>query len=358
MYALRSKASDPSPAPAAPAARLAIAHGEIDGFETDLAIAEIGTQSTATLTPLGKLQHEKGSAIRGAVRGSSLFVTAQVEAPRGTSFAAALYRVDIGAPNKVTRLCRDVESATAPMIASNGHVIVARGVDGPEPTAAESKQLLLREDELSIDDVEPTSGTIRNLWRGKGYQAFLGTQMPTGEIVVYASGRSGSSLFALDPTTGGTRVLEPRVMPFARDFSFDRTHGEIVFADLATDRRTYEVIALSSTQRVLFRTTNDHAMPFALPSGDVAFSSDGDHGLAILSTISGAVRPRLVSPLGDGSDAVTHASGSFVALRHTTPSRVEVVAYDVNSPRVVRLGVPPDRFVEPLGFIAAFGGAP
>jgi hypothetical protein len=355
-YALRGKAShasDPTAPAPAPAARLAIAHGEIDGYETELAIAEIGTTNVATLTPLAKLPHERGSAIRGTVHQGSLFVTAQVEAPKGTSFAAALYRVDAG---KVTRLCRDVESATTPMILSTGHVLVTRGVDGPEPTPAESKQLLLREDEVSVDDVDPTSGAIRNVFRRSAYQVFLGAQMATGEIAVYVSDRKGSSILALDPLTGGTRALAPKVMPFARDFSFDRTHGELVYVDLAADRRSYEIVALEAAPRLLLRTLNDHAMPFALPSGDVAFSSDGDHGLALLSTVSGVVRTRLISPLGDGSDAVTHAGSGFVALRHTTPSRVDVVAYDLSASRVVRLGAPPDHFVEPLGFVG--GGVP
>ena len=102
-------------------------------------------------------------------------------------------------------------------------------------------------------------------------------------------------------------------------------------------------------------------MPFAIGGGDVALSSDGDHGLAIFSPTTG--RLRTLAPLGDGSDAATHVSpdGRWIAVRHTPISQSsfappQVVAIDVVTATVAKLGAPATHVVQPIGFLA--GGAP
>jgi hypothetical protein len=99
-------------------------------------------------------------------------------------------------------------------------------------------------------------------------------------------------------------------------------------------------------------------MPFALPTGDVAISSDGDRGLAVLKV----GQHRLVAPLGDGSDAATHASpdGRWIAVRHTPRTQTNddpplVVAWDHASGKTVAFDVPRSHFIEPFGFTG--GGA-
>lgn len=366
-----ARASDPSPPPAAAAARLFFAHGDVDGFESEIAWADVTTpaaqRAKAAIHPVAKLAHPKGAALRGAVRGDVVFVVADADAPHGTAYDAALFRVEAG---KSTRLVADVAHAATPVVTESGRVLVARGVDGAEPTPDQAKQLKLRVDELSIDDVDPSTGSARAVWRGKGQLAFLAAAVPSadaaklgGDVVVYHVTDAGASLFALDSTTGATRALA-KVAPFARDFSWDHVHGALTFVDLAADRATYEGHALDAAgvTRVLFRTPNEHAMPFALPSGDLALSSDGDHGLAILAATPGT-HPRLLSPLGDGSDAVTHASsdGRWVALRHTsslTAGPPQVVAFDPSSGKSVAPDVPAGHFVEPFGFSSTTGGAP
>jgi hypothetical protein len=351
-------ASDPAAAPAAPIARLAFAHGEVDGLSSEVAIATIdASKNVAAVTPLASIGHTKGSPIRGAVLGSIAFVVAQEEGPRGTTYDGALLRVESG---KVSKLVGQVMRAATPIVTSSGRVLVARGVDGDDPPGADAQKLVLRTDQLTIDDVDPISGAVRTVWKGQGYQAFLATGVG-GEVVVYHSAPGGASILALDPATGATRALWSNAVPFARDFSFDRTHGALVFADLAMDGRNYEILSLdlaSGARKSLYSTTNEHPMPFALPGGEVAFSSDGDRGLAVLNV----GQQRLVAPLGDGSDAATHASpdGRWIALRHTPRAPGAdpplVVAWDHASGKTLKLDVPLSHFVEPIGFTV--GGAP
>jgi len=358
-----ARASDPGPTPAAPTARMVFAHGEVDGLQSEVAIAAIDpAKNVAAVTTLASIGHTKGSAIRGQSLGQVAFVVAQEEGPRGTTYDGALLRVEAG---KVSRLVGSVMRAGTPIVTSTGRVLVTRGVDGAEPPALDAQKLTLRSDQLTIDDVDPISGATRTLWRGQGYQAFLATSAGN-EVVVYHSAPGDASIFALDPATGTTRPLWGHAVPFARDFSFDRTHGALVFADLGTDGRTYQILSLdlaSGGLKTLYSTPNEHAMPFALPSGDVAFSSDNDRGLAVLKV----GQHRLVAPLGDGSDAATHASpdGRWIAVRHTPKATNAdpplVVAWDHASGKTVRLDVPSSHFVEPLGFITpnadAFGTA-
>lgn len=373
-----ARASDPAPPSAAPAARLGVLHGEVDAWSTVVGIADVDpSRNAAPLRTIGFVDHEKGSAVRGALlpgrdAGSEVaMVVASVEAPRGTSYDGALFRVEGG---KAVRLCADVARAATPIVTATGRVIVARGVDGPEPAEEDVQKLILRVDDLSIDDVDPATGAIRTLWRGKGYQAFLGATIRAAgheEIVVYHSTPAGASLLALDPATATTRTLLPHVVPFARDFSFDPVHSALVFADLAPDGASYQVLSLdlsssSAGVGVLHAAPNEHTMPLALPTGDVAFSSDGDHGLALLVRAGGPPRFRLLSPLGDGSDAATHASadGRWIAVRHTpTVQSVDhppvTVAYDLSSARVVKLDTPVGHFVDAIGFLPGshVGGA-
>jgi hypothetical protein len=342
-----ARASDPAPASAAPIARLMFAHGEIDSFETAVAIATIDpSTNVARVQTLATMAHSKGSAIRGSAIGDVAFVVASEEAPRGTSYDGALFRVENG---RVTRLCGGVARATTPLVTQSGRVFVARGIDGQDPPADEAQKLILRTDALTIDDVDPITGATRTVWKGQGYQAFLGAVTGRDELVVYHSSPSGAAIVILDQA-GATRIVP--VVPFARDFSFDRVHNAIVFGNLG------EVSSLdlaSLTLKTLYRTSNEHPMPFALPSGDVALSSDGDKGLAVLQ----AGNHRLLSPLGDGDDQATHTNGRWVAVRHSpkAPTNYDpplVVAWDPLTNKTLRLDVPSSHFVESFGFV---GGA-
>ncbi len=372
-------AGDPTPAPIAPAARLGVVHGAVDGLSAEVALANIDpTARVAKLATLGVVTHKLGSTWRGALLGDTAFVVASEDTPlRNSSYDGALFRVEAG---KATRLTGDIMRAATPYVTKTGRVIVARGSDGAEPTVAESKQLIFRTDDLSIDDVDPVTGTTRTLWQGRGYQAFLATTIAqTGELVVQHLTKDGATLFALDPATGATRTLLPSVPPLARDFSWDATHKAVVFAAFVPGG--YGVYALDvsgGTLRVVHSTANEHAMPFALTTGEVALSSDGDHGLALLvpggSNVGGALssaggpRHRLLAPLGDGSDAATHASfdGRWLAVRHTpavlgaplTDSRPPTVfAFDVATGTAITLDVPVTHYVVPMGFVSTPGGA-
>ncbi len=343
-----ARASDPAPAAAAPLAQLVFAHGEVDGFQTEVAIATLDLgKNVASVRGLATLAHTKGSAVRGAALGEVAFVVVSEEAPRGTSYDGALYRVESG---RFTRLCGGVARAATPLVTKSGRVYVARGVDGQDPPADEAQKLVLRTDTLTVDDVDPITGATRTVWKGQGYQAFLGALTARDELVVYHSSAGGAAIVLLDPS-GTTRVAP--VVPFARDFSFDKVHNAVVFANLG-EVSSLDVSTLAL--KTLYRTPNDHPMPFALPSGDVALSSDGDKGLAVLQ----AGHHRLLSPLGDGDDQATHTDGRWVALRHspkapTTFDPPLVVGWDPLTNKTQRLDVPSAHFVEPLGFVS--GGA-
>ena len=133
-------------------------------------------------------------------------------------------------------------------------------------------------------------------------------------------------------------------MPFARDFSLQ--NNTLVFANL-NEIRAMDLATFSL--KTLYTSAHDHPMPFALATGDVALSSDGDKGLAILQ----AGQHRLMSPLGDGTDAATHTDGRWVAVRHTSKVSADpplVVAWDPLTNKTVRLDVPSSHFVESMGF--------
>jgi hypothetical protein len=334
-------ASDPASTPTAGPTQLLIAHGEVDGFATEIAIAAVDpSKNLATVKPLATINHTHGSAIRGAVRGDVAFVVASEEAPRNTSYDGALYRVEAG---RATRLCGGIARASTPIVTSAGRVIVARGTDGADPPAADAQKLILRTDTLTIDDVDPSSGAIRTLWSGTGYQTFLAGITARDEVIAYHSQPSGTEIVVVDGVASRVSARTP-APAFARDFSL--RNNTLVFANLN------EVRALDLTSfalKTLYVSAHDHPMPFALPTGDVALSSDGDKGLAILQ----AGQHRLMSPLGDGSDAATHSDGRWVAVRHTSKLSSDpplVVAWDPLTNKTVRLDVPSSHFVEALGF--------
>ena len=343
---------------AASPATLAVAHGALEGTTTEIGLVTVGLGSgTPAIAPLGVVDHVRGSAVRGAVfDGSAVLVATEEPAPKGTSYAAALHRVD---GTGVRRLCGGLTRATAPLVV-DGRVLVARGTDGTEPIAGPlTEALTLRVDTLTLDEVDPTTGATRTVWSGAGYQAFLAGALGR-EALVYFSQPSGATLFALDVTTLATRPLGT-VAPFARDFSVDVTRRALVFADLSA-AGTWQVASvdtITGAHAVLFSSRVDHPMPFALASGDLVLSSDGDHGLLRLARTS--MRQHLLSPAGDGSDAAMHQEGRWLAVRHTPTSRVRgdkapsLIVVDVDTGQSVPVVVPRGHRVEALGFLR--GGA-
>ncbi len=344
-------------APPGPAT-LVVAHGGLDATSTEVGLVTVGLGSgTPTLAPLGSVDHVRGSAVRGAVLGGAVLVAVEEPAPKGTSYAGALHRLDA---TGARRLCGGLARATAPLVV-DGRVLVSRGIDGPEPTPGPATEALtLRTDTLTLDEVDPATGATRTVWSGAGYQAFLAGALGR-EAFVYLSQASGASLFALDVSTGAVRNLGA-VAPFARDFSVDSVRKGLVFANLgAADRWQVQSLDLGSGARtVLLETQGDHPMPFALPGGDVVLSSDGDHGLLRLARTA-VVRQNLLSPAGDGSDAATHAEGRWLAVRHTPTARFRgkrapaLIVVDVDTGQFVPVDVPLGHLVESLGFLR--GGA-
>ena len=361
LVALRTGREAPSSAHAAPTvpvalpkpARLGVLYGPIDGETTTIGFATIDATGNGKVDAVGWLTHPPGSARRGVAMADQevAFVVVAEPGDRRSSYANALYRVEKGASK---RLCGGIAKASTPIVTSGGRVVVARGIDGPEPNDLESKQLLLRVDALTIDDVDPVTGNITNLWTWSGYQAFLGARVVSAgreEIAVSLATRTGASLFALDPTTKGTRVLAAAVPPYARDFSFDPVRGAIVFADLVKPfDPTCNVLSLDLASLAI--------KPLYVTNNELAISSDDDHGLAMV--LPDKAQRMLLSPLGDGSDAATHASadGRWIALRHTPVSQNDddppkVVAFDPRTRTIVPLALSRRDEVTPIGFVGA-----
>lgn len=365
-------AGDPPPASAAPAARLAVVSGDVDGDFADVAILDLAPGATsAKPRALGRVEHVHASARRGAILGGAFgeeaaLVVVDEPGDRRSGFRAALFRVEHG---KATRLCGGVARRATPIVTRSGRVLIERGEDGPEPEAEASRRLELRSDALRVDEIDPWTGSITPRWSGRGYTAHLaatiGLDASGGgveELAVYFVTAAGAKLLALDPATGRARTLAEALLPFARDFSWDAPHARLVFADLpargAVHAHVLTLDPLDGAQRVLLASPHDHPAPRALADGALAYAGD-DGGLAIAP--SGG-RARALAPLGAGVDQAVAASpdGRWIAVRHTPePAKIgeppRTVALDAATGRVVAIDLPASQEVEALGFLAGEG---
>ncbi len=317
---------------------------------------------------LGTVTHAPGSALRGvlwpqgttdATHPRSLVIAAERESRHASTYNSALFRVD-GRGEPATRLAGALTDASRPLVTRRGTVLVQSGADGEDPPPDPQRRVFReRVDTLTLLAVDAQAGSSRAVWTGRGMIAFLATALRDDEALVYHVDDSGARLFALDATTGATRTVVEGMLPLARDFSYDATHDEVVFARAASyGSDDYEVVSApahgpatrASSLRVRWRAKSDRIMPRALGDGTVALSLAESFGLGLLAT--GTNAPRAVAPLGAGDDCALDESrdGHWIALRHTTRDREVIALYAPGEGRVVTLDRP-ELYTEVVGLV-------
>ena len=309
-----------APAPvlvAPPTPEIAVLEGAPEGAESAVVLLRGDARRV-----LGRVPHAAGGARKGVLlRGGvdpQAAVVAQEHPSRGAStYDSALFVLDA---TGVRRLAGAVTNASRPLRTRSGTLLVQRGADG-EAVEPIDHTLRERRDTLRIDAVNPVSGELRAVWTGLGQIAFLACALEGDEALMWHLDGPRAELLALDAARGTTRRLRAD-LHLARDFSYDRSRAEVVFAQ-ADDAERWSVRALSLRDlslRTLWTASSDHLMPASLGDRGIALSLPDDRGLGLLSvTARGA--PRRIAPLGDGSDSVLHHHGDWISLRHSEVQR-------------------------------------
>jgi hypothetical protein len=301
------------PAAAAKVPAVLLLHGRPDGTRTTLSLTRVG----ADPVPLAHVDHLPFAVVRGAATPSGdVAVTADTRPGVDVSFNASLFLVHPHAAAR--RLVDDVVHASRPLVLEDGRVFVSRGRAGPVAAGAS------RVDDLTIDEVDLSTGTATARMRAAGYLLFLAGSID-GWVVVYRVDEQGASLVAFDATGSGERVLVPSMAPFARDFSIDPVSRAVVFQNRhPSDPHRWAVhrVRFDSGQAdVVAEGGRRDLVPHAWPGGGVVYNaSDKGQLLAIDANLSST------AALGPGRLAIqaTSASpsdpgGSFVAGLRTDP---------------------------------------
>ncbi len=307
---------------------------------------------SAAPAPVARFDHADSAAVKGAILPGTSVVLAVADtvATRDLSFASSLFRVEPHHPAE--RLCDRVVYASRPLVTAAGRVFVSRGRAGSEPAAA--PKLAGREDALTIDEIDPTTGAARPVHSFAGYLAFLAGEHER-EILVYRVGAAGADLVGVDKDTGRTRVIAPSMLPFARDFSVDSRRGAVVFEERdERDSRTWVVdrIDLATGARTRLAASSNLALaPSVWPGGGVAYSPDSRGGLALIGREMKAIH----APTGDGIDQVqaTSRDDAWVAALHTRPGELPVAfAIEASTGHTLALPTTAGARVAIAGFVA------
>jgi hypothetical protein len=230
--------------------------------------------ATEVPAPLATLRHRAGAAVRGAtLPDGGVGVVADLAPGDDLSFAATLFHVSAkgGSPKA---LCDRVVHASRPLPLPDGRIAVARGVAGTASAPGAS-----REDDLTLDAVDPATGDARTLLRAKGSLLFA-AGLVDRRVLVYRITATGADLVSVDPAGGAPRVLVRDLPAFARDFDVSPRGDRVVFVDRhPTDARTWQVLSLDVASGALTTVTESASLaqlPFVLDDGAVAVSG-ADH---------------------------------------------------------------------------------
>ncbi|MFI5298967.1 MAG: hypothetical protein ACHREM_12795 [Polyangiales bacterium] len=357
--------TDPLQAHAAPAVAamdppvFCVLRGAVDGTSSAVSLVTVEGARTR-VRDLGQVDHAQGSARRGAVMpNTEVAIVAVAEGTdRRSTYDSALFRVDDKASRRVLG---GLAHAVAPVVSPSGVVLVARGVEGREPTVQESKRLVLRVDALTLDRVDLDTGVATTVWRGTGYQAFpafIAARDGHEDLVFALIDPSGESLMSVEVTGGAPRTIAS-VVPFARDFSWDRAHDAIVFADLLTPyspRWSVDTVPISGGSiRSFFDDLNDHLMPYSV-AGEILISTTTGLADTGLGRVDESTRTaRSLGAFGPGSDRIVASSADarWLLLTHTSRAARQVAVFDRAASRAVLPSLPGDEEIEPLGFVGA-----
>jgi len=354
-------------------------NGYPGALHTSLYLATAG--DGASSAPVATFTHLAGAVVRGSVLPGTQVVlaTADTAETRDLSFNATLFRLAPHTPPEV--LCNGVVHASRALTTRDGRVFVSRGAPGPEPKPdpASPGKASMRIDVLSIDEVDPWTGTLRTIHTSSGYLAFLAGAF-ANEVIVYRVSPDGADIAGVDPDTGAVRVIVPSLPPFARDFSVDAATGTLVFQGRhETEHHTWTVerVDLGSGQRSrLHESASMNLVPHAWPGGAVAFNRDGHGPLALLGAgltgrgSSGAAAAAMVAlrgaalraPGSSGPTAdwllATSEGGHWVTGLHTAPGSLPMpFVLDTETGHEHLLRGPPGARMAVAGFVPADGGA-
>lgn len=306
--------------------------------------------------PLATFTHLPGAVVRGAVLPGTeaVVATADTADTRDLSFDASLFRLAPHTPPE--RLCEGVVHASRPLVTAGGRVFVSRGTAGP---VQDGPPLHTRVDALSIDEVDPWTGSLRTVHTMSGHLAFL-AGAHGNEVIVYRVSPDGADIAGVDADTGDVRVIVPALPPFARDFSVDADSGALVFRGRhESDPRTWTIervdLASGATTR-LHESPDMNLVPRAWPGGAVAYNPETRTGLAILG--GGPAARGLPAGGVDWVISISEA-GRWAAGLHTVQGALPLpFALDVAAGRGVPLRAPAGARVTVAGLVAVEGGAP
>lgn len=355
----RQLGAAPTAAPASVAARgptVALLATRPGAGYTSLVLVRAG--ESAAPAPVARFDHTDDAEVKGAILPgtSTVIAVADTVATRDLSFASSLFRVEPHRPAE--RLCDGVVYASRPLVTAAGRVFVSRGTAGPDPALApqapSASKLAGREDALSIDEIDPTTGSARTVHTFSGYLAFLAGEHER-EILVYRIGAAGADLIGVDADTGKVRVIAPSLLPFARDFSVDAAKGAVVFQERdERDSGTWVVDRMDLATGARTRLASSKSMslsPSVWPGGGVAYAPDSRGGL----TLIGRDMKPIHGPTGDGVDQVQAVSkeGAWVAALHTRPGQLPIAfAIESSVGRTLALAAPAGARVAIAGFVA------
>ena len=336
----------PTPAQAAkvardgPPAEIAIVATAHDPAATTSEVRLVTVGSTASTIVLGSIAHAPGAVIRGDVLpGARAVVLAADGDGASRDWSSALYVVD---ERGARVLVQGLYHASRPLASVDGAVYVQRGREGALPLEPGG----LRTDALTIDAVDPRTGAAHAIYSWTGYTLHIAGELGA-ELLVYRVANDTADLVAIDRATGASRLVTT-LLPFARDFSVDAVRGVLVLSNRdENDAHLWVIdrIDLQTGLRTRLASARDEApAPFALPSGELAWTARERGGLAI--------GRRTIAPLGAGFDAVTQASadGAWLTVLHAAHGFDVAVAVHLAAGTPTRLTAGDER-VEPLGFI-------
>lgn len=343
-----------APPVSAPPAQVVLLATRPGAAESTLHVAWIGGGKAGPA--LATLRHLPDAVVRARLLPDTSIVvaTADTQPTRDASFNASLFRVAPGAEPRA--LCDRVVHASRPLVTAGGRVFVSRGVAGPEPPL-DGGLLRLREDTLTIDEVDPDTGATRTVHTHTGYLVFLAGEHQ-GEIILYRVSPGVADIVAVDPDSGREHTIVPSLPPFARDFSIDAAAGALVFQGRhEADPATWVVdrIELATGKRArLAASAYNGLAPHVWPGGGVAYTPDRAKGLLLLGA-----RAPVRGPLGPGVDAIQAVSqdGAWVAALHMNPSEF-AVPFAIHAPSGAAFAIPAPSGarVAIAGVVAAQGG--
>lgn len=340
----RAEAPRGGPAGARQGHRIALIATEPQGASSELYLVD--PDATELPPPVGRLDHARGAAVRGAAIGAAddatFLVVADASEGGDRSFASALWRVRRGA---ATRLCDDVVYASRPIVASPREVLVSRGAPGSVAGDAG------RVDALRVDVVDPESGAARELARADGFTLYV-AGVSGREAILYRLAQGRAELVAVDLDDGRERALR-EVAPFARDFALDPERRELALVDRADGAWEAEAVDLDSGDATPLARS---ASWLILPQRAHGERTIADAGGTRWLDRSPSGEPGAIALPAPGALHVAAQTDALLAGTVQPPGGLPVpVAWRADAPAPRALPAPAGRFVSIAGVLE--GGA-